>query len=523
MTSDAQAPTELAQVGGERREGRFPTVGIGTSAGGVRALKELFENLPDYVPAAFIVIVQLDPAHQSELPNILAAHTKMPVLQVRSRVRLEAGHVYVIPPNRQLLIVDQQLSVVEFAEPRCRRTPIDMFFGSLAARHGDDFAVVLTGAGSDGSAGIKSMKEAGGTVLVQDPEAAEHASMPRSAIATGVADFVLPLRQIARRLPELIADGGGVSAERLLESDQETMRRILSHLRVRTGHDFSHYKKSTILRRIARRMQAQNAATLAAYLSILRGSAGEAQALYADILIPVTAFFRDPAVFETLAESVIPRLFEGKGAGDSVRVWVPACATGEEAYTIGMLLMEERDRRDIRPEIQIFASDIDDAALAVAREGRYPRSAETDVSEERLRRFFTQEGLHYRVKRELRGIVLFSKHSLLKGPPFSRADLVCCRNLLIYLGRELQQQACLTFHFALRPGGYLLLGSSESAQNPSGLFHLVDRDARIYQRAASAANGARVAQALTGWVRSGADAASVRIQREDGSGSDDAS
>ncbi len=496
MNSDDQVPLETAQTGGERRERRIPTIGIGASAGGVRALQELFGNLPDYVPAAFVVILHLDPGHQSELPSILAAHTKMPVEQVTSRVRLEAGHVYVIPPNRQLLIDERYLAAVEFAEPRWHRAPIDLFFKSLAAQQGDDIAVVLSGAGSDGSVGVKAVKEAGGIILVQDPEEAEYASMPQSAIATGVADFVLPLRQLAQKLPELTA-GDHFPAERLAESDQETMQRILSHVRVRTGHDFSKYKKSTILRRVARRMQVQRAATLAAYLSILRESAEEARALFADLLISVTSFFRDPDAFNTLAESIIPRLFEEKGAGDSIRVWIPGCATGEEAYTIAMLLLEECDRRDIHPEIQLFASDIDDAALALARDGRYPQSAEAEVGAERLRRFFTHDGHHYQVKRELRDVVLFSRHNLLRDPPFSRLDLVSCRNLLIYLGRDLQQQVCLTFHFALLPSGYLFLGSSESADNPNGLFRLVDRAARIYQRAASVASGTGVARALT--------------------------
>ncbi len=496
MSSDEQAPIETEQSDGVPVEKRFPTVGIGASAGGVQALQELFENLPDYVPAAFVVIVHLDPGHQSELPAILAAHTKMPVDQVTDRVQLEAGHVYVIPPNRQLLIADQHLSVVEFAEPRWQRTPIDLFFRSLAAQHADDFAIVLSGAGSDGSVGVKAVKEAGGIILVQDPDEADYASMPRSAIVTGVADFVLPVRQIAKRLPELVA-AGGVPAVRLAESDEETVRRILSHIRVRTGHDFSKYKKSTVLRRIARRMQVQRAPTFAAYLSILRETSEEAQALFTDLLISVTTFFRDATAFKALAETVIPRLFAEKGVADAVRVWIPGCATGEEAYTIAMLLMEESNRRDIHPEIQVFASDIDEAALAFAREGRYQPSIEADLSEERLRRFFTREVDHYRVKRDLRDIVLFSKHSLSRDPPFSRLDLISCRNLLIYLGRDLQQQVCLTFHFALLPSGYLFLGSSESADNPPGSFRVIDRDARIFQRAPSAADGGRMVQALT--------------------------
>jgi two-component system CheB/CheR fusion protein len=482
MSDDDQAPTNQEAGLEEGSIKRFPTVGIGTSAGGVHALQKFFENLPDEVDAAFVVVVHLDPGHQSELPNILAARTRMPVAQVSGRVRLEPRHVYVIPPNRQLTVTDQHLAIAEFDEPRWQRAPIDLFFRSLAAQRGDDFAIVLSGAGSDGSVGIKAVKEAGGIILVQDPDEAEYGSMPRSAVATGLADFVLPLREIAGRLPELIRNRRNGQLNVLDETDGEAMQRILSHLRVRSGHDFSNYKKSTIRRRIARRMQVQRAATMADYVTILRENAQEAQALFADLLISVTTFFRDSNAFEKLAALVVPRLFEGKGAADSIRVWIPGCATGEEAYSIAMLLLEEASRHEIRCEIQVFGSDLDDQALAVARDGRYPIAIEADLTEDRLKRFFTREGDQLRVTRELRDIVLFAKHSLLKDPPFSRVDLISCRNVLIYLDRELQQHVCAAFHFALKSAGYLFLGLSESADTPTGMFRAIDREARIYQR-----------------------------------------
>jgi two-component system CheB/CheR fusion protein len=343
-------------------------------------------------------------------------------------------------------------------------------------------AIVLSGAGSDGAVGIKAVKEAGGIILVQDPDEAEYGSMPRSAVATGLADFVLPVREIAARLPELIHNRQNPPLDTLEENNGEAMQRILSHLRIRSGHDFTNYKKSTVRRRIARRMQVQRVSTMAEYLPILRESAQEAQALFADLLISVTTFFRDSDAFDKLAALVIPRLFEDKGASDAIRVWIPGCATGEEAYSIAMLLLEEASRHDIRCEIQVFASDLDDGALGVARDGRYPKAIEADLTEERLRRFFTREGDQFRVTRDLRDTVLIAKHSLLKDPPFSKLDLVSCRNLLIYLDRELQQQVCATFHFALNPSGYLFLGSSESADNPPGMFRAIDRESRIYQR-----------------------------------------
>lgn len=460
----------------------FPTVGIGASAGGVHALQMFFESLPDDVDAAFVVVLHLDPWRQSELSSILATRTGMPVTQVTALTPMEPRHVYVIPPNRQLRATDHHLAITEFDEPRWQRAPIDLFFRSLAAEGGDSFAIVFSGAGSDGSVGIKAVKEAGGIILVQDPDEAEYGSMPRSAVATGLADFVLPIREIAARLPELIRNRPSPPSDVFTETDGEVMQRILSHLRVRSGHDFSSYKKATVRRRIERRMQVQRATTMPDYLGVLRSTPQEAQALFADLLISVTMFFRDANAYEKLAALVIPHLFDDKGAADTIRVWVPGCATGEEAYSIAILLLEEANRHELRCGIQVFASDLDDSALAVAREGRYPVAIEADMTEERLRRFFTREGDHYRVTRELRDMVLVARHSLLKDPPFSRVDLISCRNVLIYLDREVQSQVCATFHFALQRAGYLFLGSSENADSPAGAFRALDREARIYQR-----------------------------------------
>ena len=500
MNDDALSSSESSPKG-QAPAKRFPTVGIGSSAGGVHALQQFFESLPDQVDAAFVVVVHLDPAHQSELPAILAARTRMPVAQVSGRVPLEPRRVYVIPPNRQLFVTDQHLAIAEFEEPRWRRAPIDLFFRSLAAQRGDDFAIIFSGAGSDGALGIKAVKEAGGIILVQDPDEAEYGSMPRSAIATGFADFVLPVREIAARLPELIANRDRIATEPEEEADVDALKRILSHLRIRTGHDFLNYRKSTVRRRIARRMQVRRAATMTDYLSILRDSGEEAQALLADLLISVTTFFRDSEAFDRLASLVMPHVFENKGAADAVRVWVPGCATGEEAYSIAILLLEEAGRHDVRCEIQVFASDLDDAALTAGREGRYPLAIEADMTEERVKRFFTREADHYRVSHDLRDVVLFAKHSLLKDPPFSRVDLVSCRNVLIYLERELQQQVCATLHFALNPSGYLFLGASESADSPVGMFRALDREARIYQRMPASSDGglrARIGSATLG-------------------------
>ncbi|MGH6671307.1 MAG: chemotaxis protein CheB [Xanthobacteraceae bacterium] len=476
-------------------------VAIGASAGGIHALQNFFECLPEHTGAAFVVVVHLDPQHRSEMPAILAHRTKMPVVQVNERDPLRADHVYVIPPDRRLQIVDHEISALAFDEPRGQRAPIDLFFRSLAEQLGDGFAVILSGAGSDGAIGVRAVKGAGGIILVQDPDEAQYASMPRSAIATGVADFVMPVRDLGKRLADLIRIKESLSPPDIGHFDEEQLRRILSHLRVRTGHDFSKYKRSTVLRRIARRMQVTRAGDLNEYYEAMRENAEEAQALLGDLLISVTTFFRDGEAFGKIAKDAIPDLFKQKKPNDTIRIWVSGCATGEEAYSFAMLLIEEAARHPLRPSIQVFGSDLDSRALAAARVGRYPIAIEADVSEERLRRFFTREGDHYRVRQELREMVLFAVHDLLKDPPFSHVDLISCRNVLIYLDRDLQEQLISTFHYALDPGGYLFLGTSESAENPPSLFRGIDRSARIYQSTTIAGEQPRLLPRLLGPVR----------------------
>ena len=485
VTDMAQGKTSpIEETAKPQVETSFPTVGIGASAGGLKALQHFFQEIPPDTGAAYVVIVHLEPTHASELAEILARKTQMPVQQVNQKTPLEPNKIFVIPPNRRLLITDHEIATLPFDEPRGRRSPIDQFFRSLADQHGDGFAVVLTGAGSDGALGAKAIKEAGGLILVQDPDEAEYPSMPRSAIATGLADVVLPVRELAHQLVEIIKTKEHVPAEHLAPSDEEMLKRILSYLRSRTGHDFSRYKRATIYRRLARRMQVRKVESLEVYFERLKAKPEELESLFADLLISVTTFFRDRDAFDALARKVIPNLFEqGEYHHGPIRVWVPGCATGEEAYSLAMLVADEAARREVRPELQIFATDLDVNALSIAREGRYPLAIESDVSEERLRKYFTKEGDHYRVGREIREMVLFATHSLLKDPPFSRLHLISCRNLLIYLERDLQEQTLATFNYALKPGGYLFLGLSETADSPAGVFHVVNRDAKIYQSA----------------------------------------
>jgi len=458
-------------------------VGIGASAGGLKALQSFFDTLPNDTGMAYVVITHLHPGHESHLPEILQSHTRMPVTQVIRLVDVERNHVYVIPPNRRIVMADSKLDIAEFDEPRGRRTPIDLFFRSLASSHPDSAAIVLSGSGTDGAVGIKAVKESGGLLMVQHPDEAEYDSMPRAAIATGLADVVLPAAQLAEKLvyytrnrPQLPHDENELSTK-----EMETVQRILAQVHARTGHDFSQYKSSTILRRIERRMQLNGFTTLEAYLGYLRLNIPEATAMFNDILIGVTNFFRDLEAWQTLSEKIIPKLFDGKDIGNTIRAWTIGCATGEEAYTLAILLFEHASKMDIRPKIQVFASDLDENSIMLARDGLYLAAIEADVSPERLERFFTREGDHYRVTSELRDSVLFTNHNVLRDPPFSRQDIISCRNLLIYLQRPLQDNVFNIFHYALRPGGYLFLGNSESAEGLHELFDVIDKSYRIYR------------------------------------------
>src|SRR5690242_17202312 len=345
------------QAGGrsEQTRGKIVIVGIGASAGGIQALQSFFAALPPNTGAAYVVVVHLDPQHRSELPLILATRTEMPVVQVGGPEKLQPNHVYVIPPDRNLEVTDEMISAGRFDEPHGYRLPIDTFFRSLAKQLGDGFAVILSGAGSDGTLGARAVKESGGIILIQEPGEAEYPSMPRSAIETEVADFVLPVSELAVQLADLVASKQNVPTAEREYLDEDLVRRILAHVRVRTGHNFAKYKRSTVLRRIARRMHITRTNDLRGYYEFLRDNADESQALLSDLLISVTTFFRDSEVFQFLARRVLPHLLDGKDPAHAVRVWVPGCATGEEAYTIAMLLLESlAGQRDARPPIQVF-------------------------------------------------------------------------------------------------------------------------------------------------------------------------
>jgi two-component system CheB/CheR fusion protein len=499
MTQPTTDPVE--QAAAERMDDSVPTqgyqttplVGLGGSAGAIPALQEFFKAMPADSGMAFVVVMHLAPEHESTLPELLQRCTAMPVFQAAEQQAVEPNQVYVIPPGKTLGTLEGHLTLAD-PKPlgRGRHVAVDLFFRALADTQGPHAAaVVLSGADGDGAIGIKRIKERGGLTVAQEPEEAEHPSMPRSAIATGMVDWVLPVAEMPARLRHYFGlekdlmlppeDGPAPVSKALDPAAQEeaALGDVLAFLRSRTGRDFACYKRATVVRRIARRLQVNGVNDLHAYLDCLRTRPGEAGALLQDLLISVTNFFRDADCFEAL-DAHLGDLFKGRGPNDTLRAWVPACATGEEAYSLAILLAEKARQLEAPPIIQIFATDLDEEAIKVAREGIYPVLIETDVSEDRLRRYFVRELRGYQVRRELREMVLFAKHDLLKDSPFSRLDLVSCRNLLIYLNREAQKRVFDIFHFALQPAGRLFLGSSETVEDMTSLFTVLDKKHRIY-------------------------------------------
>ncbi|PYJ11884.1 MAG: histidine kinase [Verrucomicrobia bacterium] len=493
----------------KRRNGNEPAavVGLGASAGGIAVLQQFFEGMAPESGLAFVVVMHLSPEHESNLASIIQQKTSMSVTQVNEPTKVEPNHVYVIPPNHQLTFEDSTLHLVPPQQALGRRVTIDLFFRTLAQAYGQrSVCVILSGTDSDGVIGLKHVRAQGGVTMAQDPSEAEHDSMPVTAISTGMVDWVLPVAQMPAKLMEFVANenrmqlppeipevdqpdakvkdapgGETISDETRAPGDESALGEVLAHLRAQTGHDFSHYKRATVLRRVARRLQVNSIETIPQYLEFIRKHPAEARALLQDLLIGVTHFFRDQESFAAL-EASVPQLFAGKRQEDQVRVWVAGCATGEEAYSIAILLCEHAERLDQPPSIQIFASDLDDGAIQSARDGLYPSTIEADVSLERLRRFFNKDHGRYRVKKSLREKVLFASHNLLRDPPFSRIDLISCRNLLIYLNLKAQEQVFDIFHFALRGGGLLFMGTAETGSNVQSLFSPMDGKHRLYVR-----------------------------------------
>ncbi|MGI9174605.1 MAG: chemotaxis protein CheB [Rhodothermales bacterium] len=493
--STADADVQPEEAGSA--DARFPIVGVGASAGGLNAFQRFFDSLPAQPGMAFVLVQHLAPDHESELPELLQTHTQLKVAQVTEETEVKPNGVYVIPPGKSLSINRSVLHLSAPEQPHGQWAPIDLFFRSLAEDQGEHaVCVILSGTGSDGSLGLKAIKEHGGITMAQAPEDAEYDGMPKSAIATGLVDLTGTAEELAKKLVSYRQSAEEIDLpneeEALPEDAAEALQRIFVHLREATGHDFANYKRSTILRRIERRLHVNHKETVPAYFGFMRDNPEEQQALFKDFLISVTNFFRDPEAFKALEENVIPTLFESKGRRDTVRVWVAGCATGEEAYSLAMLLCEYASGLDAPPSLQVFATDLDEEALAFARRGHYTGAIETDVSPERLQRFFVREGGGYQVKEEVREIVLFAPHNLIKDAPFSRLDMVSCRNLLIYLDREVQEKVIEVFHYALGSGGFLFLGSSESIGTDVRLFETFDKKRRLFRRSSAAISPPRL-------------------------------
>jgi two-component system, chemotaxis family, CheB/CheR fusion protein len=470
----------------KKSENDLLLVGIGASAGGIQALKQFFQNVPADSNMAYIVILHLSPDHDSKLAEVLQVVSSIPVSRVHEEIPVKPNQVYVVSPNHHLSMSDNKIIVSPNMRVEDRRAPVDIFFRTLAeSHHSRAVAVILSGTGANGSMGLKRIKERGGVAFVQNPREAEFNEMPRNAIATELVDYVLPVADIPAKIIAYKKSLGTVDipveTEKRLEDQQRALREIFTQLRFRTGHDFSNYKRPTLLRRIERRINVRNLPGLSAYADYINEHPEETQALLKDLLISVTNFFRDGKAFEVIERDILPRILQGKAPGKSLRIWVTGCATGEEAYSLAMLCAEKNMGVLDAPKVQIFATDIDETAVAIAREGLYTLNDCADVSPERLQRFFTKEGENYRVHRELREMILFATHNVLKDPPFSHLDLVSCRNLLIYLDNTAQERIMETFHFALNPGSYLLLGGSESADMANDLYASVNREYHIYQ------------------------------------------
>jgi two-component system CheB/CheR fusion protein len=461
-------------------------VGIGASAGGFEAFTKFFSLLPVDTGMGFVLVQHLAPDHVSLIPELLARHSTIPVHAVTDKTRVEPNHVYVIPPNADLTIEGGLLRVVLPAQPHGHRTPIDHFFVALAEDQGPyAIGLIFSGAGSDGTNGVRALKEHGGMSMAQSAETAKFNSMPRSAILTGLVDHILTIEQMPEALMKYgkylsdLREGKGL--DHLGEETLKRLDTICELLRRQTGHDFRQYRRSTISRRVQRRMQIFHMDSVSQYLERIRRDPDEIQQLFKDLLIGVTQFFREPEAFDALSRDIIPKIGQSKDSGQSLRIWIAGCSTGEEVYSLAMLMHEYLHREHLDLSVQIFATDIDEHGLDIARQGRYPKKIAEHVTADRLSRFFEREDSSYRVVKAIRDVCVFSLHNIVADPPFSRMDLISCRNLLIYMDSDLQHQVLSLFHYSLNRGGYLFLGSSEHAAGHSKYFRSVSKRHRIFQ------------------------------------------
>ena len=465
----------------------FPIIGIGASAGGLEALEQFLRHVSADSGMAFVIVQHLDPTHRGIMPELLQRATGMVVEQVKDHMAVQPNCVYVIPPNKDLSLLRGTLHLFEPATPRGLRLPIDFFFRSLAEDQRErSVGVILSGMGSDGTLGLRAIKEIAGLALVQEPTSAKFDGMPRSAIDAGLADIVAPPEELYQRLVAYFGHAPSIAQPpaALNDKDQSGLDKIVILLRTHTGHDFSLYKKNTLYRRIERRMGLHQIDRIAHYVRYLQENAQERDLLFKELLIGVTSFFRDPAAWAELREQILPALLASRPDGGQLRAWAAGCSTGEEAYSLGIAFKEALvELSPVRPfSLQIFATDLDRDAIDKARQGVYPENIAADVSPERLHRFFIHEERGYRIGKEIREMVTLATQNLIMDPPFTKLDLLICRNLLIYLTSDLQKKLLPLFHYSLNPGGVLFLGSAETVGSASGLFVPLEGKGRFYQR-----------------------------------------
>jgi two-component system CheB/CheR fusion protein len=475
MEEKAVREPNIKESSPEQIKKLHPVVAIGASAGGLKAINELLENLPVDLGMTYVIIQHLSPTHESILPELLERKTKMKVHKVETGMHIEKNNVYVIPPNTFMSMVDSKLTLSDRVKSDGTYHPIDFFFNALAPIYQSKaIGIILSGSGTDGAAGIQQIKINGGITFAQD-ESAAFLSMPKAAVDSGFTDFVLSCEEIAKELSAIVKTSLGVlTVNEIAEAQISEIKKIQTLLHNKKDVDFGYYKQTTVNRRIMRRMALNKFQNISEYTKLVRENSNELELLYKDLLINVTSFFREPTVYEALTIKIFPDILNNRKDNDLIRIWTPACASGEEAYSIAICLYDYLQSKALSTPIQIFGTDLNETAIEKARAGIYLNGALDNVTKERLEHYFTKIDGHYQIIKPIRDLCVFATHNLLKDPPFSRMDLISCQNVMIYLETNPQKKILQAFHYALKPTGYLLLGKSETIGTSTELYNQVD-------------------------------------------------
>jgi len=488
----------------KRKESEFPIIGIGASAGGLEAFEKFFKALPSNSGLAFVLIQHLDPDHSSMLSEILQRVTSIPVIEIKNGLKIVPNCIYVIPPNKDVAIFNGKLILSVPENPRGLRLPIDFFFRSIAEELGEkSIGVILSGTGSDGTLGLRAIHGAGGVSFIQEPDSSKYDGMPSSAVNSGLATYVMPVEKIPNKLINYIKTlyKYKIKSTGNLPVETNDFIKVLMLIRSVTGHDFSLYKKSTLLRRIERRMSLHSIDNFSHYSRFLKEHPEEVNLLFKELLINVTNFFRDPEAFSSLKKNILPHIFRNKPENYIFRVWVAGCSTGEEAYSVAIALREFMDESRLDCKVQIYSTDIDETLISAARAGVYPQNITLDMPQAKLKKYFTKENNRYRVRKDIRDMIVFAVQNLIKDPPFTKLDLITCRNLLIYFEPELQNKIIPAFHYSLNPGGVLFLSPSESIGNFQDLFSSLDKKWKFFQSKATRKSAYKVLSSNLAWTK----------------------